>query len=86
MTRFIDLLNLEAGTHDRVFDDSSMFDINADDFSFIKEGESYDCKIELFGNFEREQTKKGVAVTSIGLDAVIGGTGHIQALIGSDVY
>lgn len=86
MTSFIDLLNLDTGTQDKVFDDSSMVDIGYDDFEFMREGGVYDCKIELFGDFDRTKTEKSVEVTIINSDVIIGKTEYFKVLIGSDVY
>jgi len=86
MTSFIDLLNLDTGTIDKVFDDSSVVDIGYDDFEFMEEGKVYDCKMELFGDFDKTKTEKSVEVTIIDSDAVIGRTEYLKVLIGSDVY
>ena len=47
-TRFLTLENMDTGTVDDCFDDSDV--VNDDDFSFMRLGEIYDCKIKLFGN------------------------------------
>jgi len=85
-TSFIDLLNLDTGTVDKVFDDSSVVDIGYDDFEFVQEGGVYDCKIELFGDFDRTKTEKNVEVTIIDSDVVIGKTEYFKVLISSDIY
>ena len=82
-TNFIDLLNLDTGTQDTAFDDSSV--VSYDDFEFIKEGEIYDCKMELFGDFDRTKTEKSVEVTILDSDIVIGKTEYFKVLIGSDI-
>ena len=84
-TRFIDLLNLDTGTLDKVFDDSCEVDIGYDDFEFMREGGVYDCKIELFGDFDRT-TEKSIEVSIINSDVIIGKTEYFKALIGSDIY
>ena len=50
VTRFFKLKNLETQTQDVCFDDSDVFDEN--DFSFMKIGEEYNCKILLFGKLD----------------------------------
>lgn len=85
-TRFIDLLNLDTGTLDKVFDDSCEVDIGYDDFEFMEEGKVYDCKMELFGDFDRRKNEKSVEVTIIDSDVVIGKTEYFKVLIGSDIY
>jgi len=86
MTSFIDLLNLDTGTQDKVFDDSSMVDIGYDDFEFMQEDGVYDCKIELFGDFDRTKTEKSVEVTIINSDEIVGKIEYFQVLIDSDIY
>lgn len=85
-TRFIDLLNLDTGTLDKVFDDSSEVDVGYDDFEAMRESGVYNCKIELFGDFDRIKTEKSVEVTIISSDTIIGKTEYFKVLIGSDVY
>ena len=83
-TSFIDLLNLDTGTIDKVFDDSSV--VSYDNFGFIKEGGIYDCKIELFGNFLNNKSDSSVEITLAETNAVVGNTKYIKVLINSDVY
>ena len=83
-TNFIDLLNLDTGTQDTAFDDSSV--VSYDDFEFIKEGEIYDCKMELFGDFDGTKNEKSVEVTILDSDIVIGKTEYFKVLIDSDIY
>lgn len=83
-TNFIDLLNLDTGTQDKVFDDSSV--VSDYTFEFMQEGGVYHCKIELFGDFDRTKTKKSVEVTIIDSNAIIGKREYFKVLIGSDVY
>lgn len=84
MTSFIDLFNLDTGTLDKVFDDSSV--VSYDDFEFMQEGGIYDCKIELFGDFDKTKTEKSVEVNIIDFEIVIGKTNYFKVLIGSDIY
>lgn len=83
-TSFIELLNLDTGTEDYCFDDSRV--VSYDTFEFMKEGEIYDCKMELFGEFCRERTPKSAEVTIIETDVIVGKTRYFKVLIGSDVY
>ena len=50
MTRAIKLINEESGCIDDCFDDSDLSHEYEQDFSFMKIGCIYDCKILLFGN------------------------------------
>lgn len=86
VTSFIDLLNLDTGTLDKVFDDSSVVDIGYDDFEFIKEGGIYDCKIELLDGFKSERTNTSVELEVIDPKAIVGNTKYWKVAIGNDVY
>ena len=81
MTKFITLLNLETGTKERVFDDSSV--VSFHDFEFMKEGEIYDCKIELFGDFEKES---GEEITIIERGILVGKRKYLKVQLNSDIY
>ena len=47
MTKNIQIKNLETGTVDICFDDSSL--VSDENFDFMREGNEYECKIKLFG-------------------------------------
>lgn len=83
-TSFIDLLNLDTGTLDKVFDDSSV--VSYDDFKFIKEDGIYDCKIELFGDLVSNKSNTSVEITLIETDVLVGSTQYLKVLINSDIY
>jgi hypothetical protein len=83
-TSFIDLLNLDTGTIDKVFDDSSV--VSYDNFDFIKEGGLYDCKIELFGDFLMNKNNSSVDVTIIETNVTVGNTKYLKVLMNGDVY
>lgn len=85
-TSFIDLLNLDTGTMDNVFDDSSVVDIGYDDFEFVKEGGIYNCKIELLDGFSSEKTKASVELKIIDPNAIVGNTRYWKVAAGNDVY
>ena len=84
VTNFIDLLNLDTGTIDKVFDDSSV--VSYDDFEFIKEGGVYDCKIELLDGFDSEKTKTSVELKILDPIAIVGNTRYWKVAVESDVY
>ena len=46
-TRKVFLLNEETGTRETCFDDSAL--MGYENFSFMKQGGRYECKIKLFG-------------------------------------
>lgn len=81
MTKFITLLNLETGTKERVFDDSSV--VSFHDFEFMKEGEIYDCKIELFGEFKKES---GEEITIVERGILVGKRKYLKVQLNSDIY
>jgi len=84
-TSFVDLLNLDTETQDlECFDDSSV--VSDDNFKFIEEGKIYDCKLELFGEFEQEKTDSSTEVTIIEKGVLLGNTKYFKVLINSDVY
>ena len=84
MTKFVDLLNLDTGTQEEVFDDSSVVSYN--DFEFMKENGIYNCKIELFGKFESKKTDDNVEIKLIESGVVIGNTKYFKVLIKNDEY
>lgn len=53
MTRSIELENLETGTVDRCFDDSSL--VSDENFEFMNLNDEYNCKIKLFGNVVQDR-------------------------------
>ena len=57
-----------------------------DDFEFVKEGEIYDCKMELFGEFSDKSAKSGTEVTVVESGVIAGETKYFKVMIGSDVY
>ena len=85
-TRFIDLLNLDTGTLDKVFDDSCEVDIGYDDFEFITKGGIYDCKIELLDGFASEKTNTSVELKVIDSNIIVGNTRYWKVMVERDVY
>ncbi len=83
-TTFIDMLNLETGTVDKCFDDSAV--VSYQNFDFMEEGEIYDCKIELFGNFTDKANNLSTELTIVGTGVVVGKTKYLKVMIGDDVY
>lgn len=83
-TSFLDLLNLETGTIDHVFDDS---DLRCDEsFEFMEEGKVYNCKMRLFGDFTPVKDEYTMEVAIWDTDVMIGDTKHIKVAIGADIY
>jgi len=85
-TNFIDLINLETGTKDHVFDNSSTVNIKYENFEFMQEDKIYDCKISLFGEFKKRKTKNTTEVIVIDPNVAIGKVRFIEVRIGSNIY
>lgn len=83
-TRDIELINESTGTKDICFDDS--LTVSFSNFDFMQVGKTYDCKMVLFGDFDKYKTENSVEVTVIETGVVIGNTSYIKVLINSDVY
>lgn len=83
-TRDVELKNMDTGTIDTCFDDSAV--VSYSNFDFIEEGKIYDCKMELFGDFDRKKTDSNVVVTILESDIIIGNTKYFKVSIGSDIY
>ena len=83
-TRDIELQNLNTNTINLCFDDSAVVSYN--NFDFIEEGKVYDCKMELFGNFENTKSDFNVIVTILESDVLIGNTKYLKVSIDSDIY
>ena len=83
-TRDVELLNEITKTNDLCFDDSAVAGI--DNFEFMVEGKSYDCKIQLFGHFLKERTASSVEIKIINSEIVIGETAMFEVRLDKDVY
>jgi hypothetical protein len=84
-TDFYDLLNLDTGTLEKgVFDDSGM--VSDNNFEFMQKGQTYDCKMELFGDFEDKKTDSNFEVSIVQKSVKIGNTPYFKVMIGKDVY
>lgn len=83
-TRDVELQNLDTETIDMCFDDSAV--VSYSNFSFIEEGKIYDCKMELFGDFDHQKTDSNVVVTILESDVIVGNTKYFKVSIGSDIY
>lgn len=83
-TRDVELQNMDTGTIDVCFDDSAV--VSYSNFDFIEEGKIYDCKMELFGDFDRKKTDSNVVVTILESGIIIGNTKYFKVSIGSDIY
>lgn len=78
--------NTETGTEDYCFDFSDMFNGTAKDFSFMKVGKTYDCKILLFGEPYKTPSGERVLCRVTNDDVVIGNGRCVEVKVGKDIY
>ena len=82
-TRKVFLLNEETGTQETCFDDSALK--GYENFSFMKQGERYECKIKLFGRLGLPEDSDLLACTV--LERVPVGVRKLAKVqVGQDVY
>lgn len=82
-TRTVELVNELTGNIDLCFDDSALISMN--NFEFMKEGERYDCKIELFGELSSEDSRKAIKCKVEG-NEVIGAKQYVKVSVDQSVY
>jgi hypothetical protein len=83
-TRDIELFNEKTGTKDLCFDDSAL--VSFTNFSFLKEGKTYNCKIKLFGEFTVRETDLCVKVNITNPTITIGKKIMMELKIDNDTY
>ncbi|MCD7947774.1 MAG: hypothetical protein LUG13_05690 [Oscillospiraceae bacterium] len=83
-TRTIQLENIETGTIDMCFDDSSITTYK--DFGFIEIGKEYDCKIVLIGDIICGKCNQSVSCEIVDLNAAIGEKTLVQVGVDEDTY
>ena len=86
VTRFVTLKNRETGTIDYCFDDSDVFNHYHKDFSFMKEGKNYDCKIMLFGNITPSSAGEKALCHVVCDNIARGRAHHVEVKVGEDTY
>lgn len=86
VTRFVTLRNVETGTEDYCFDSSDMFDDESTDFSFMKIGQVYDCKILLYGEPHETQNGKHISCRVLRDNVPIGRRRVVEVKSGNDIY
>lgn len=82
LTRIVELENEETGTRHLCFDDSAL--VSNNNFEFMKVGQLYNCKIELFGNFSDQS--EGMKCQIIKLNTMIGLRNMTQIMIDDDIF
>jgi len=83
MTRVLQLKNIKTGTIEECFDDSALK--SNENFEFMKIGSTYDCKIELFGNFVEKETPSSVSI-NIEEELFIGKKMMIRVKLDNEFY
>ena len=83
-TRKVFLLNEETGTQETCFDDSAL--MGDENFSFMKQGERYECKIKLFGRLGLPEESGLLACTVLERRVPVGVRKLAKVQVGQDVY
>ncbi|EAC6121328.1 hypothetical protein BJM58_07495 [Listeria monocytogenes] len=84
VTRVLELKNESTGTVDLCFDDSAV--VSNKNFEFMKQGNSYDCKIKLFGDLVKEKEERTVACLITNVNVRIGNSDFLEVNVKDDVY
>ena len=83
-TRDVLLLNEETGTRETCFDDSALK--GYENFSFMKQGEHYECKIVLFGRLGLPEESGLLACTVLERRVPVGVRKMAKVQVGQDIY
>ena len=83
-TREVFLLNEETGTRETCFDDSALK--GYENFSFMKQGEHYECKIVLFGRLGLPEESGLLACTVLERRVPVGVRKMAKVQVGQDIY
>ena len=83
-TRDVFLLNEETGTQETCFDDSAL--MGDENFSFMKQGERYECKIKLFGRLGLPEDSDLLACTVLERRVPVGVRKMAKVQVGQDIY
>ena len=83
-TREVILLNEETGTRETCFDDSALK--GYENFSFMKQGEHYECKIVLFGRLGLPEESGLLACTVLERRVPVGVRKMAKVQVGQDIY
>ena len=84
MTKNIQIKNLETGTVDICFDDSSL--VSDENFDFMREGNEYECKIKLFGTVVSDMQENAVLCKIVNSCIIVGTKKMVEVLVGKDKY
>ncbi|EAV9824598.1 hypothetical protein H0276_000925 [Listeria monocytogenes] len=84
VTRVLELKNESTGTVDLCLDDSAV--VSNKNFEFMKQGNSYDCKIKLFGDLVKEKEERTVACLITNVNVRIGNSDFLEVTVKDDIY
>ena len=83
-TRDVFLVNEETGTRETCFDDSAL--MGYENFSFMKQGGRYECKIKLFGRLGLPEDSDLLACTVLERRVPLGVRKLAKVQVGQDIY
>lgn len=83
-TRDVFLVNEETGTRETCFDDSALK--GYENFSFMKQGGRYECKIKLFGRLGLPEESGLLACTVLERRVPVGVRKLAKVQVGQDIY
>ena len=83
-TRVVKLKNAKTGTVEVCFDDSAV--ISDENFSFMKIGQQYECKIKLFGKPFARETSNSVICKLTNKEVVIGRSEMVEVEVDNSKY
>ncbi len=83
-TRDVFLVNEETGTRETCFDDSALK--GYENFSFMKQGGRYECKIKLFGRLGLPEDSDLLACTVLERRVPLGVRKLAKVQVGQDIY
>jgi hypothetical protein len=83
-TRSVELRNMRTNVIDVCFDDSAV--VSLENFDFLQVGQTYDCKIKLFGKCMDEVDEDCVICVIRNPKVTVGNKVMIEVAVDSNVY
>ena len=83
-TRFVKIKNMDNSTIEECFDDSAV--VSSNNFSFMKIGQQYECKIKLFGKPVDEKLSGSSICRVIDRNVKIGKKLMVEVEVNSNKY
>lgn len=82
-TRILELENEITGKKELCFDDSAL--VSRNNFDFMKESESYDCSIKLFGEIADKRNQEAILCNIVSREK-IGNKNFFKVLASGEIY